>query len=272
MGSVKAIMFAGAAACLALGTATAADLPPLPQIPPIPAEPFGGWYLRGDIGMSNQRVSKLDNALFASAIGLTWLDRGGFDSAPIFGVGLGYEFNRWLRADITGEYRGSSTFRALDRYTDALLPGGFGTNDYVVRKHEWVALANLYVDLGTWWCVTPFIGAGVGLANVNFTGFRDVNVPAAGVAYAGDGSKWNFAWALHAGVAYKVNPGLTVELAYRYLNMGDGLTGDLIAYDGTNAIYNPMYFKDITSHDVKLGVRWNLEPAPYPAPPLVTKG
>jgi hypothetical protein len=31
--------------------------------------------------------------------------------------------------------------------------------------------------------------------------------------------------------------------------------------------------KNITSNDVKLGVRWNLEPAPvYAPPPLVTKG
>jgi hypothetical protein len=33
-----------------------------------------------------------------------------------------------------------------------------------------------------------------------------------------------------------------------------------------------MQFKDITSHDVKLGVRWNLESAPIYAPPLIRKG
>lgn len=274
MGSVKRIVLAGVAACIAIGHASAADLPPIiQQAPPVPVEPFGGWYLRGDIGMSNQRVGKLDNVLFAAANGLTWLDRGGFDSAPIFGVGVGYEFNRWFRADVTGEYRGKSTFHALDRYVDLALPGGFGTNDYTVRKHEWVALVNAYVDLGTWLCVTPFIGAGAGLANVNLTGFRDVNIPAGGVAYAGEGSNWNFAWALYAGLAYKVTPGFTVELAYRYLNMGDGATGDIIAYDGTNLVNNPMHFKDITSHDVKLGVRWSLEPGPvYMPPPLVRKG
>ena len=39
-------------------------------------------------------------------------------------------------------------------------------------------LANGYVDLGTWWCVTPFIGAGVGTARVtiaNYTDHRLVN-------------------------------------------------------------------------------------------------
>ena len=71
-------------------------------------------------------------------------------------------------------------------------------------------------------------------------------------------SKWNLAWAVHAGLAYKVTPNFTVELAYRYLDMGDGLTGDLRTFDGTNNIINPMTFKNITSHDLKLGVRWDL--------------
>ena len=31
---------------------------------------------------------------------------------------------------------------------------------------------------------------------------------------------------------------LTVELAYSYVNMGDGITGDLKAFDGTNNIVN----------------------------------
>jgi hypothetical protein len=55
--------------------------------------------------------------------------------------------------------------------------------------------------------------------------------------------------------------------------MGDGITGDLKAFDGTNNVVNPMTFRSITSHDVKLGVRWNLDSPPaYMPPPLVTKG
>jgi hypothetical protein len=54
--------------------------------------------------------------------------------------------------------------------------------------------------------------------------------------------------------------------------MGDGLTGDLHTFDGTNNIVNPTTFKSISSHDLMLGVRWNLDtPAMYP-PPLVRKG
>ncbi len=146
--------------------------------------------------------------------------------------------------------------------------GGVGTDTYHASKNEWVVLANAYVDLGTWWCVTPFIGAGVGGARVSINNFTDqglANLGAGalpGLAFGDNVSKWNLAWALHAGLAYRVSPNFTVELAYRYLDMGDGLTGDLRTFDGTNNINNPMTFRNITSHDLKLGVRWNLESPP----------
>jgi opacity protein-like surface antigen len=158
-------------------------------------------------------------------------------------------------------------------------PGGFNTDTYHATKSEWVVLANAYVDLGTWWCITPFIGAGVGGARVSIANFTDQSInnfggiTSPGLAFGDNVAKWNFAWAAHAGLAYKVTPNFTVELAYRYLDMGDGLTGDLRAFDGTNNINNPTTFKHITSHDLKLGVRWDLtSPQVYAPPPLVTKG
>jgi opacity protein-like surface antigen len=134
-----------------------------------------------------------------------------------------------------------------------------------------VFLANAYFDLGTWWCLTPFVGAGVGFARNTIHDFQDIGTSVGSVAFGETTSKWNFAWALHAGLAYKVTPGFTVELAYRYLDLGDAESGDLVTYLGGNAVNNPMLFRDITSHDFKLGVRWSLEPA-YVPPPLVRKG
>jgi len=61
MRSVKFLIAAGA---VTLSTAAfAADLPiaaPPMYAPPPPAE-FGGWYMRGDIGMTNQRIKSLTN-------------------------------------------------------------------------------------------------------------------------------------------------------------------------------------------------------------------
>lgn len=273
MGSVKATLLAGATACIALGAAGAADLPPIiHKAPPIPVEEFGGWYLRGDIGMTNQRLKNFHHPLMDGAPQFTFLDGGGFDSGWLLGLGVGYQFNSWLRADITGEYRGKTSFHGLDRYWEP-VPGEWRTNDYGGAKSEWVGLANVYADLGTWWCLTPFIGAGVGFAYNTFDHYRDLNNVTGEVGFADAGSKWNFAWALHAGLAYKVTPGFTVELAYRYLNLGDAQTGIVYASGGTCSACAPTTFNDLTSHDIKLGVRWSLEPMPaYPPPPLMRKG
>ena len=276
MRSVKYLIAAGAATLMSTA-AFAADMaiaPPPAYAPPPVVEDFGGWYLRGDIGFSNQRVSRLNNALDAN--NLTSTQKLSFNTAGIFGLGAGYRFNSWFRADVTGEYRGNSQFHGTDQIT---YVGGVGTDTYRATKSEWVVLANGYVDLGTWWCMTPFIGAGVGGARVSIANFTDQGIAnngggaLPGLALADDVAKWNFAWALHAGVAYKVSPNFTVELAYRYLDMGNGLTGDLRTFDGVNGIYNPMTFKGITSHDLKLGVRWDLNtPQPVYQPPLIRKG
>lgn len=226
-------------------------------------EVFGSWYLRGDIGMTNQQVKKLDNFLYAgnsiNAVGM------GFDSSMLFGLGVGYQFNEWFRVDATGEYRGKSDFNGLDIVNKTY------TDEYSAKKSEWLFLFNAYADLGTWWCVTPFLGAGVGFSRVTIADFLDVNTVNHGVAFAATASQWNFAWALHAGLGVQIAPNWTTEFAYRYVSLGDGITGDIITYQGTNNFNNPMHFKGITSHDFKLGLRWTCcdsEPA-RPAPPPV---
>jgi opacity protein-like surface antigen len=278
MRTLKNLLAASAASLLSTA-AFAADLPiaPPPMYAPPPVEDFGGWYLRGDIGFSNQKVKHLSNALEANLTSQS--QQADFNSAGIFGLGAGYRFNNWFRADITGEYRASSTLNGyeVNTFTDGGPQSGF--NKYTGNKSEWLIMANAYADLGTWWCITPFIGAGLGTARVTIANFTDVGQTTNGgpsSAYADTASKWNFAWAIHAGLAYQVNPNVTLELAYRYLDMGDGITGDVVTYTGTNAIYNPTTFKHLTSHDVKLGVRWAIDPGPAymppMPPPLIRKG
>ena len=272
MRSVKSLIAAGAASFLS-SMAFAADMAiaPPPMYSPQPVvEEFGGWYLRGDIGFSNQRVDHLDTPGYHDpgitvppTLGL------GFDTAGIFDLGVGYRFNNWFRGDVTGQYRGNANFHGLDivNFNGRVI----GTDEYRASKHEWVAMVNGYVDLGTWWCMTPFVGAGVGMSRNTISNFVDINTPNLSVAFAPTASKWDFAWAVHAGVGYKVTPGLTLELAYHYMNLGDGVTGGLTDFTGFTR-GRTMQFKEITSHDLSIGMRWQLDSPPVYAPPLVRKG
>jgi opacity protein-like surface antigen len=289
MRSVNFLLAAGAASLLSTAV-FAADMPiapPLAYAPP-PVEDFGGWYLRGDIGFSNQKVKDVHYGRESAYSQLTSFNQqSSFDTAGIFGLGAGYQFNSWFRADVTGQYRGNSNLKATDlfRGTSGGTPYN-GIDNYNATKSEWLVMANGYVDLGTWWCVTPFIGAGVGAARVSVSGFTDTGVnnfqqtappfvggpPVASYATAGNASKWNFAWSAHAGLAYHVTPNVTLELAYSYVDLGSGTTGTISSFDGNNR-GNVFKFNDITSHDVKLGVRWDLDtPPPPPQLPLIRKG
>ncbi len=247
-----------AAAVVAGGCAPAmaADLyePPVIEVPVV----VGGWYIRGHIGMSNQDFDGLDSSLYDSAAILDygWHDEGGFSSAPLFGVGVGYEFTDYLRGDLTVEYRGKSDFEALDYVTTA---GGTTTNDFSGTKSEWLVLANAYADLGTYYGVTPYIGAGIGASYNSIDHFRDINIINGGGGWADDASEWNFAWALHAGLGIEATERLTIDLGYSFVSLGDGATGTFHNDDPAFDIDNDGFqFNDIYSHDFKLGVRYAL--------------
>lgn len=246
----------GMTVALLATSATAADLylDPAPEISV--TDPFGGWYLRGHLGMSNQRLGKLSHPGYAIVDSHEFLDAGGFDSAPIGGVGVGYQFNEWLRTDAFVEYRGKADFSALDRYWDGAV---WRPNEYDAKKSEWLIMANVYVDLGDYHGIVPYVGAGVGASRNTISNFTDVDVSRPAVAYAGSDPQWNLAWALHAGLGYQVNDRLTVDFGYSYLNLGDAKTGTINTFDGSAVEPAAMKFKDITSHDFKVGLRYSLQ-------------
>jgi opacity protein-like surface antigen len=275
MGNSRLLAAAATAALFAIPAAHAADLPPLPPAYAPPPIQTSGWYLRGDIGITNQSVNSLDNVVSpGTTVSTKFLT---FDASPSFGVGVGYQLNNWLRFDVTGEYRANAHFHGqqVAQFGAIILP-----DDYNASKNEWTFLANAYVDLGTWWCVTPFVGAGIGGSYNTITSFVDQGATQAGLGggsilsttYGADHSKWSFAWALYAGLAYQVTPNFTVELAYRYLNLGGASTGPTNSFDGVTVVNGtPFEFKDLTSQDVRLGVRWMFGDPP-PPPPLMRKG
>ena len=133
-------------------------------------------------------------------------------------------------------------------------------------------MANAYVDLGTWCGVTPFVGAGVGLASHKLAGLNDVGGGAAtgGIGIAPDTNQANFAWAVMAGLSLNVTPNLKMELGYRYVDMGS-ITSNPIQCASPNGCYRETQGFHVASQDVRLGFRYAFGVAPPPMGPLVTK-
>ena len=286
MGKLQALLLVGTVACAAAQAAQAADLPPPPILEPAPIEPveFGGWYLRGDVGVGMASKPAIRSSFDANfSVPNARFDQERLGDAAFVGGGFGYQFNNWFRADVTGEYRTSQSINATESYD--LPPGlasGFttrGFDQYVGNVQSSVFLANGYFDLGTWFGITPFVGAGVGGAYNRITGLTDYGQGgvAEGVGFARDSAKFNLAYAAHAGLAYSVTPNLKLELAYRYLNMGDATSNGIQCQNvGPGGCPHEVQKYKLEAQDIKLGMRWMfndtlaaapIAPAYYPPPP-----
>lgn len=289
MGSVRILATAAAIAAAMSTAALAADFPPaLPvQAPPPPQQSDSGWYLRGDVGVSVQKFDSFDH--FQTNPGFNWpaswaIVQKSTDDSAFVDFGVGYQVNNWLRFDVTGEHRTSAKWKVVGSYTGATCNGGTGTcfDVYDGSHSAEVVMLNAYLDLGTWWCLTPFVGAGVGGALNNVTSASDMGLIADGTSAFGyassDASNWNLAWSVTAGIDYSVSSNLKLEAAVRYLNMGNVKTAIIncssVSCAGSPSSPSAYYtFNNFDALDLKLGFRWLFQPeVPVYAPPLVRKG
>ena len=136
---------------------------------PPPQEFAQNWYLRGFVGVGMNNKFKLDFLENPAHTTNFVFDQNSDRDTTFIGGGVGYEWNNWLRFDVTGEYRARTQVNAR------------GTFDQITRDRRrpyqgyiksWVFLANAFVDLGTWNCFTPFVGVGVGGAYNQFGRLR----------------------------------------------------------------------------------------------------
>ncbi len=195
-----------------------------------------GWYVRGDIGAHWGQVTGAQSA--APFPGPTDSSLGnGMTGA----LGVGFK-SSWLRTDVTIDYA------APVKYQGTVATAG----DTTAKIQASTALVNGYLDLGTWYRVSPYIGAGAGVAYVRATDYVGPAPP-----LSGDTSKnqWNFAFAGMAGIAFAISHNLMMDAGYRYLNFGDVKTG--------SDAFGAMTFKNVFAHEVRVGLRWSFDEPRY---------
>ena len=95
------------------------------------------------------------------------------------------------------------------------------------------ALVNGYVDLGNYWGVTPFVGAGVGVADNALSGRLRLGASlsgrraAAGRRIVLQRFEDQFRLGADGGLDFDIAPNLRLELGYRYLDLGSFAIGGL---------------------------------------------
>jgi opacity protein-like surface antigen len=261
----------------------------------VPVEIGTGWYIRGDVGYN---IGGRQNNAFYDLTPVTF-DNSYADALNV-GVGFGYKFNDIFRMDTTLD----RVFGGKFSNTQLVAPTGpcHGTGEYIntstgvvfmgpfdidncLRKDEssynvWYAMGNAYADLGTFNGFTPFLGAGLGAAKVNWkeetnsitcvpvdpsvhkeacSATGTVAQPPLNTVYTepgvlNNGSNWKLAMSLTAGVSYELSKGLHLDTSYKFTSIGGGFgsipygptPGSSIAKDGFGL------------HQVKMGLRYEI--------------
>ena len=237
--------------CAAGTPAGAADLlPPPPVLESMDevVEIGTGWYLRGDVGYVGYATPKdLGFDLPTSHP----LDREQVEETFSLGGGIGYAFTNFLRADVTVDHRFGSELSGT-------RPIGTYAVGYVRDKADLEStsvLLNAYADLGTWGGVTPYLGAGIGVAGNRLTNIsREAYVAGAldGSGFLAPHTTHNLAWALMAGAAVSLGAGFQLDLGYRYVHLGAARTridgpGEGIRTDA------------IRAHEFRIGARYMID-------------
>jgi opacity protein-like surface antigen len=228
--AMKAVGF-GIAIYVCAGTleTRAADMAPYAGDPtPQTKVEFGtGWYIRGDAGWAFDKAPVVAPNL--SAVASKQLNSVSVD------LGGGYKFNNWIRGDMTLGLFG----------TQPVLVGGSpysGVAYTTAELKKYLLLVNAYADLGTWYGVTPFVGVGAGGDLINGVSTLSTS------SFVNATQKYNFAWALMAGVAYNFSENASVEVGYRYVNFGN--------FAGGNSLTGATFTHNLNSQEIRVGIRY----------------
>ncbi|MGC4026191.1 MAG: porin family protein [Mesorhizobium sp.] len=203
----------------------AADMDPAEaeQLPEyVPSETAKGWYLRGD-------------ATYVASDPLydfTLLGEDTKNNQFGGGLGVGYRFNDWVRADLTGNFIASDSYD----FDNGVVS--------ISANHEiWSGLLTGYVDLGTFAGFTPYVGAGAGVLYTR----DDFSTNLATLDL--DESQTEFAFSLNAGFGYRISDRLTADIGYQFLSSPNTqyLDTDTLSID-----------EGVQVHQIKVGLRFDL--------------
>jgi opacity protein-like surface antigen len=242
-----------------------------PDLEQAPVEIGSGWYLRADVGWSKDKGGQLSPDIAMALTQNSWQAD----------VGAGFKWNSWFRSELMFGFHKMQNFNSTGaKVTCPYQLTGLSVTDPATNKtteigYLWdsqketcspVQSANLrrqelmlnsFVDLGTWGGITPYVGAGVGVAALTTKGSLQYYKTSDGSAYSADltpigtfphiwldgagnqispqpavsyakqdwtkrlkQTSYNFAWALMAGVGIDLTPRAKLDIGYRFANLG----------------------------------------------------
>jgi opacity protein-like surface antigen len=183
------------------------------------------FYIKGTISAHKTKDIKEYQSIFKSSL------KSSSYFSPVFGLGVGYFINDGIRTDLMYE-------QSKIMFNKESVCVTFADNNITCKGMAYIKrgtdvkslMLNGYVDILDRDAFKFFVGGGVGIARIKET----VNRSIIGKATLTDLSEYdfnysestsnkvknNFAYALILGTTMKLNPGINLELAYSWRDMG----------------------------------------------------
>lgn len=269
-------IFAAAALSLSFATpALAFDTPPPVDAPELTSfSSASGWYIRGDLGY-NASVDFAEPEIKSfnsvkNKYTTTTFDSARFDSDYSLNAGIGYQFNDWLRSDLTIDYfKGTLDGKSITgKPCSGIQPNATKCgSSYEQALASLGLLANGYVDLGTYWGLTPYLGAGAGVTNMDYGAVRVSKYCVDGGGKCdkftdyndqryGGLESWRFTYALMAGFSYDIAANMKLDFGYRFSQVQGG---DMINWSSAERSKGARGVKGeddgFSRHEIRAGLR-----------------
>lgn len=179
-----------------------------------------------------------------------------FDSSQEHDLGIGvygaigYAYSNNFRAELEVSYR-SNDIDSID--PDGAGFSGFPTGTISGDVNSFAIMGNVLYDFDTVSSITPYVGVGIGVVNVDhdIVGSNALGAPLAPLTIAYGGSAWAFGGQAIAGLSFDIAEGLILDLSYRYLRTKKRFYSATSNF-GAGAVetgYDP--------HSVFAGLRWD---------------
>lgn len=168
----------------------------------------------------------------------------GSHSESVFGAALaaGYDFGLHSSVPVRAELEYATFTEAKGSASGSTLGQAYNASGKVDVD---TLFLNAYYDFHNATRFTPYLGAGLGMSFLSMKGSDRGNS-------FGTHEENNFAWNLGLGCAYILTEGISLDLGYRYADLGEARTKSLPVHGSST-----LKTDDVTMHQFMLGARFS---------------
>ena len=201
---------------------------------------FGTWSTETDLNPGAVNASLGPDRIFGST-----------GTGFIFDVGAGYRFAPFLRFEATIGYLPSIQFT-----------GTFSSSTVTARStvSALTGLATAYIDFAGLFGplpgnIQPFVLGGMGFSTI-YNGPEDDFANGAYLNTFSGATTTNLAWTAGAGIGIPLSPSITVDLTYRFLDLGERRVGPMLTAPVGPPALLTQDRADMQVHTVMIGLRF----------------